>query len=394
MQHDSTISPKSVLELVTLSDVEPVKVEWLWPDRIALGKFTLIAGDPGLGKSLLAIDIATHVSLGSRWPVDGTNAPMGDVIILSAEDDLADTIVPRLDAAGANRRRVHAIQMVKTSLPETDDATRRSFSLRDDISLLEETLKTLAETRAVIIDPISAYTGNADTHKDSDVRGLLTPLIELAQRQQVAIIGITHLNKGQSKAIYRMMGSVAFVAAARCVLVVAKDNNDPDRRIVAPAKNNLATDRDGLAYKIETREHGPVVTWEPNLVHVDMDDVLSAEYEDMRTEREEAAKWLEVELADGPVKVSDLMERAKQAGHAWTTVKRAKKLSKVVSRKSGFEDGWVWELPNTHNEAHQTESCGPLPVSWSPSAPKQGGGDLEIARSSRRGPLPGNGTTS
>ena len=83
--------------LVCLADVESRPLEWLWPDRIPLGKLTIIAGDPGLGKSLATLDIASRVSQGEPWP-DQTDAinPKGDAILLSAEDDLSDTIRPRL----------------------------------------------------------------------------------------------------------------------------------------------------------------------------------------------------------------------------------------------------------------------------------------------------------
>jgi len=224
-------------ELIKLSEVKSRPIEWLWEGRIAIGKLSIISGDPGLGKSLITISMAAIVSRGGEWPVDGTNAPLGSVLLMSAEDDLADTIRPRLDAALADVNMIDALPMVKC-VDQTGQQSRRFFSLTSDLPVLEMALKTRPDFKLVVIDPISAFTGKTDTHNNSDVRGLLAPLAELAQKRRVAIVCVTHLNKGSGAAIYRSMGSLAFVAAARSAFVVTKSPGNPLVRWLMPSKNN------------------------------------------------------------------------------------------------------------------------------------------------------------
>jgi len=157
--------------ITCLADVTPRPVEWLWPARIALGKLTLIVGDPGLGKSFITLDLAGRVSRGTAWP-DNPQARRdpGGVVLLSAEDDLADTIRPRLDAAGADVRRIAAITTVKRFDPATGKDKFEPFNLTAHLLALEQTIEQVGSCRLVIIDPISAYLGGTDSHKNADVR--------------------------------------------------------------------------------------------------------------------------------------------------------------------------------------------------------------------------------
>src|SRR5262245_1316544 len=158
--------------VVKLADVQPEQVQWLWPGRIALGKLTLIAGEPGLGKSFLTLDIAARVTTGEKWPDDPTTFKLpGSVVLLSAEDDVADTIRPRLDAAGADVNHVHAIQAVEFKTDEADKPTRRTFNLERDLPALESTIAGLTDCQLVVIDPVSAYCGKVDSHNNSETRG-------------------------------------------------------------------------------------------------------------------------------------------------------------------------------------------------------------------------------
>lgn len=376
--------------VVTLANVAATDVEWLWPNRLALGKLSIIAGDPGLGKSILSLAIAAHVSLGSRWPVDNGNAPRGDVILLSAEDDLADTIRPRLDAAGADVRRIHALTMIRYT-DESGELAQRMFSLEKDIEVLDDQLASLPNCKLVVVDPISAYMGAVDSHKNSDVRGLLAPLSELAQRRRVCVLGVTHLNKSGGKAIYRTMGSLAFVAAARCVLGVVKDEDSPERRLVLPVKNNLSREGLGLAYRVETSGNGaPVLAWETEPVSVSIDDALYQD--DERSAVDEAADWLKDVLSDGRVSTTELQKLAKQAGHSWRTVRRAKEKIGAKNERDGFgrEGKFYWALsidgqarPSTlatydeppANTSFQAPGNGPNSHRW-PTADKYGDGHL------------------
>jgi putative DNA primase/helicase len=179
----SVANTKSEAILTRLSDISPQPISWLWPGRIALGKLTLITGDPGLGKSLLTAAIAATVSKGYVWPLGDEAAPIGDAILLSAED----TIRPRLDAAEADCNRIHILQAIR-GVDADGNPTERIFSLKRDIAVLKDLLPTLPDCRVIFIDPISAYLEGADSHNNTDVRGLLAPLAKLAADHGIASV--------------------------------------------------------------------------------------------------------------------------------------------------------------------------------------------------------------
>ncbi len=336
--------------LVRLSDVKPEPVAWLWPGRIALGKLTLIAGDPGLGKSFLTLDMAARVSRGWAWPdAPGVPTTPGGVVLLSAEDGVADTIRPRLDAAGADVARIVALEAVRER-NQYGHEHPRSFDLSRDLPALEAAIGSVEGCRLVVIDPVTAYLGGVDSHKNAEIRGLLAPLGAIAERHRVAMVAVTHLNKsGGGPAIYRAMGSLAFAAAARAAWAVSKDKDDPRRRLLLPIKNNIAPDTGGLAYRIEPLgvDGCPAVAWEPDAVNVSADDALAGDRDEGggRTERDDAAEWLADLLVHGPRPARDVERDARDAGYSIATVRRAKAAIGVVSRKPAFGGPWEWTLP-------------------------------------------------
>jgi hypothetical protein len=167
--------------ITCVADVPAREIEWLWPGRFALGKFGLIGGHPGLGKSQITCAIAAAITNGGPWPNNEGHATQGSVLMLSAEDDVADTIRPRLEAAGADVSRVHMLEAVRTN-----EGGRRGLDLSRDIAQLEKALAQVPDTQAIIIDPLSAYMGKIDSHRATDVRfGVLAPLQDLAQRARV-----------------------------------------------------------------------------------------------------------------------------------------------------------------------------------------------------------------
>jgi putative DNA primase/helicase len=336
--------------IVRLSDVKPEPVAWLWPGRIALGKLTLIAGDPGLGKSFLTLDMAARVSRGWAWPdAPGVATTPGGVVLLSAEDGVADTIRPRLDAAGADVARIVALEAIR-SVGDNGRESARTFDLSRDLPALESAIRSVDGCRLVVIDPVTAYLGGVDSHKNAEIRGLLAPLGAIAERHRVAMVAVTHLNKsGGGPAIYRAMGSLAFAAAARAAWAVSKDKHDPSRRLLLPIKNNIAPDTGGLAYRIEPLgvDGCPAVAWEPDAVNVSADDALASDRDEDggRTERDDAAGWLRDLLAHGPRPARDVERDARDAGYSIATVRRAKAAIGVVSRKPAFGGPWEWTLP-------------------------------------------------
>ncbi len=194
--------------VVCLKDVAARPVSWLWPGRIARGKININVGDPGTGKSFHAGDVTARTTTGRPWP-DGAPGVCGAAVWLTAEDGLADTMRPRMDDLGADVSRVHFITGVG------DPARPSSFNLASDLMTLEDVILQTGAVLAVV-DPLGAYLGDVDSHKDADVRGILAPLAAMAERTDVAVLGIMHLNKSQQqRALYRATGALAFVAAAR-----------------------------------------------------------------------------------------------------------------------------------------------------------------------------------
>ena len=333
------------LETTKMSDIVPEKIRWLWPGRIALGRVTLLAGDPGLGKSLVTLAVAAAVSRGMAWPLGGARAPVGDVLLLSGEDDPADTVRPRLDAAGANVSRITLIGAVKG----TDDkgrSTSTPFTLADGLDAIAKKLRELPECRLMVIDPLSVYYGETDSHKNNETRALLAPLGDLARETDIAILAVEHLNKSAGRAaLHRVQGSIGLVGAVRAAWLVAKDQASPQRRLVLPMKNNLARDNSGLAYTIAAAENGaPVVLWESAPVTTTADAALADEQDDRQTALTDAAEWLRDQLAEGAVAVKVLRQEAKDAGLAWRTIERAKPGLGVRAFKMNFNAGWQWAL--------------------------------------------------
>jgi putative DNA primase/helicase len=335
------------LATVCAADIEPQPVEWLWPGRVAIGKLTIMAGIAGLGKTQLGISMAAVVSRGGPWPCGEGHAPLGSVIIFSAEDSAADTVVPRLIAAGADRQRVRLISSVLQG-----QKGRRSFNLQSDLALLDKLVHNLGDVRLIIIDPISSYLGALNP----SVRGILEPVSEMAERLRVSIVCITHPPKASGiAAINRFLGSVAFVAAARAAYMVTTDPDDEARRLFLPVKNNLAPLGKGLAFRVEQQIVGDPgegilgssVVWDNELVNITADQALALAEDrggEIHSARREAEEFLLELLANGPVGAKEGADHAQALGIAPRTLKRARKKLGVVAQKSGHE-GWTWWLP-------------------------------------------------
>jgi AAA domain len=328
---------------------------------------SLIAGEPGLGKSFLTLDLAARVTTGNPWP-DGPHGfnEAGAVVLLSAEDDIADTIRPRLDRAGADVKQVNALQGVEFLGDKSRPQMCRSFNLESDLQALEQAIVATADCRLVVIDPISSFLGKTDSHKNAEVRGVLAPLSALAAKHRVALVGVTHLNKCTGgKAINRVIGSIAFTGQARAAWLVTAAKGNTMRRLLLPVKNNLAEDVGGLAYSIIDG----AVAWERDSVSISADDALADEpWNGGRTERDDAAEWLRELLADGPMPQRDVAEAAKANGISEATLRRAKAKAGIESRKqgNGRDARWTWRLPgqsDTPQRSKDAEDAQPSEVS-------------------------------
>jgi len=338
----TTSTRNTHINLIKGNEVERREITWLWDNRLPVGKLTLLAGDPSLGKSLITIDIAARVTIGAAFPLDPESRSPAKVIFLAAEDTYEDTILPRLDAARADSNNIFFIPHVVEFTDEGE--LPATFSFKRHIHLLEETLRQYPDIALLIVDPLKAYSDNIDSHKNAEVRGLLAPLVDVCSRNNVAILGVEHLTKAHNtKAMYRISGSLAYIAAARVGYVVTKDKDNPDRRIIATVKNNLAPDQLGLAYTIKTNNDVPYIQWEEQPVIIDIDEQLEHEDSDSRTQRLDAMDWLKETLKDGQVAAKEILKLADANGHSERTLKRAKAHLCVKSIKDN--NLWYWVLP-------------------------------------------------
>jgi hypothetical protein len=325
-----------------LSEVAPERVEWLWPGRIPLGKLSIIDGDPGLGKSVLTLDLAARTTQNLPMP-DGTKGQAGGVVLLSAEDGLADTIVPRLVAAGADRECIVALETVG------DGADRRVPTLPEDIMYLVEAIGRV-DAALVIVDPLMAYLGNGvNAHRDQDCRRALLPLAAMAHEIGVAVVIVRHLNKGTGASpIYRGGGSIGIIGAARSGLLVAKDPDVPDRRILASTKCNLAPLPPSLAYDLSTADNGALrIGWMGPSPHT-AESLLAAPKDDEdRGALQDAQEVLGSVLSAGSLPAQEVKCEARKAGLSERTLLRAKAALGIKSRRVGYSKGgvWHWELP-------------------------------------------------
>jgi putative DNA primase/helicase len=344
------------------ADILPEKIEWLWPGRAAVGKLTLIGGAPGLGKSQCHAFMCAAVSTGGDWPCGEGRAPLGNAIVLSAEDGAKDTIVPRLISVGADLSRVHIVSGMR------DERGRRTFNLKADISALEEKVRAIGDVRLIIIDPISAYMGGADGNGNTETREVLEPIAEMADRLRIAVVCITHLNKGggggKQSALNRFVGSIAFTAAARAAFAVIEDSDDETRRLFLQVKNNLGKSCAGLAFRIEQALiPGNIVAsricWDTDPVAVDVNTALAAsEAADGggRTSKDEAADFLQKLLAAGPLPVKEIEAQAVEAGLLGEgkpigqnkAFRAARDSLQIAANRAGGLGGqgrWEWVLP-------------------------------------------------
>ena len=351
------------------ADIKPRCIDFLWAGRLARGKHTAFAGEPGDGKSQLSVYVAATISRGSEWPCDEGRAPVGNVIIFNAEDGADDTIVPRLIAADADLERIHIVSAVL----QEDGKGRRTFNLQADLALLEQKICEIGNVALVIIDPISSYMGKTDSHKNSEVRGALEPASEMAERMKVAILSITHFSKAGSgntnKALHRFIGSIAFVGAPRAAFAVIEDADKEGRMLVLHAKNNMAPKPQGLAYRLlQTIVCDNIVAsyvhWDAAPVTISADEALGAtEDKRGRSSRETAETFLRERLAGGPLLQREMKADAEGAGLAWATVRRAKDRLGIKPEKSGMEGGWAWRLPATAEGAQISRRCSTREVS-------------------------------
>lgn len=341
--------PKPVRDgvlLVNGANLKPEPVRWLWRGWLALGKLHIVAGAPGQGKTTIAMSFAATVTSGACWP-DGSRCEAGSVLVWSGEDDPADTLLPRLLAAGADRNRVYFVTGTRVN------GEVESFDPSRDVAALRAEAARIGDVRLIIVDPIvSAVAG--DSHKNAETRRALQPLVDLAASTKAALVGITHFSKAGQGAdpTQRLIGSVAFAALPRVIMVAAKVKSaeGEDRRILARSKSNIGTDEGGFAYDLEQAEpqpgiHASYVVWGQH-VEGSARELLTdpfAQDDGQSSALDNAIEFLRDVLGDDVVPTKTVEADAKAAGISWATVRRAGDKLRVKKQKGS--SGWYWSLP-------------------------------------------------
>jgi RecA-family ATPase len=328
---------------VRLSTVARRPVEWLWPGWLPLGKLCDLSGDPGLSKSTLLLDLAARVSTDGVMP-DGSRGVRGGVCLMSAEDGLEDTIQPRLRAAGADLANVGFFEAYD----------RRPLLIPDHLERIAVRLRDY-DARLLLIDPLMAYLAQA--RSDQEVRAALHPLKLLAEQLRCTVLWLRHLSKkGGAKAIYRGSGHIAVIGAARSGLVVGADPDDPEGRVLAHAKSNLAPRQRSLTYRLEPAEEfgccriawGGPSEWTADEVCESLSRKEKEQQADSGSKFQQACAFLGAALAGGPLPIAEMKAAAADACISERTLERAaaaRRLQVIVPPGTKNKQGWLWALP-------------------------------------------------
>ncbi len=373
---------EETLQLIWGSEIKMEPTKWLWPRCIPFGSLTLLSGLPGTGKSQVAAFLASVVSTGGTLP-DGSTCPASKALYCSAEDAPAKTLLPRFVANNACSAKIGFPKGVvkKSTEPESEGETKpekeRSWNLLDT-SLLEKCLNANPEIRFVVIDPIGSYVGGStDTYRDNEVRHVLNPLKELAEKRELAVILICHLGKSKHlTADQNILGSTAFSGLARVSLHVQPDPKNEGSSLLLPGKNNLSPQSPGWRFSLEsvelTNEKGELietskVCWSDEPVEgVNANTAYQGELSEGKKrgpeprKLQEAKQFLTEFLADGARYKFMLDEEIRRRGISEATLKRAKENLGVLSYRS--KGGlFCWSFVNQSEPQNEFEGC---PVAW------------------------------
>ncbi|HKN44794.1 MAG TPA: AAA family ATPase, partial [Propionibacteriaceae bacterium] len=313
-----------------------------------------------LGKSLLTVKLVADVTRGDLEDQPAT------ALLLSAEDSRQHVVTPRLIAAGADLTRVHFDDV------HDKDGFPRPLSFPDDVNILEEMVKEY-EVSLVVIDPLMAHlTSSVDSWKDQSVRRALAPLARLAEASGAAVLLVSHLNKGQSNdPLRRLGGSVGLSAAARSVMLLGHDPDDPDggsgsRRVLAHVKSNVGELSESLLYNVESARvtYREVELETARISHLGVSphgggELLESVEERSVSSLSEEVSFLQQELADGPRPAQEVSVAAERAGLSWDRVKRAKSRAGARSFKERVQNGrWMLELTGNLNLSSALKTSG------------------------------------
>jgi AAA domain len=381
-QHVAELLPTRVdtsasweLVTTTLSTVRPRRVEFYWRPFIPKGRPVSLEGDPGVGKSALIAKLMAHLTSGRAFPtlLEGTferDFTPHHVCLMSAEDDVGDTVLPRMAVNGGDPSRVHILEGRRNGKGEVEPITMQ------DLPMLHAALERWRPA-VLIFDPVQSYFGRGvDMNHANDTRPVLDAVAGLCKPYDCSPLFVRHVGKAlRSKALHAGLGSIDITASMRSVLFLAKDPENPSCRILAHSKSNNARLGPSMAYLLTTvtQEYvmddgeeitieAPRVDWDGRspLTADDLNAPIEQDHGEEKTTLDEARDFLRDLLQDEPVLSKDVAKAAKEAGIAWTTVRRAKALEGVKVRKQeghGETAPWEWYRPdNTSDQAPSEDS--------------------------------------
>ena len=317
---------------VDLDTIDPKEVEWLWEPFIPFSMITIMEGDPGVGKSFLAMQLAAQISLGGELP-EGQKLDRGRVLYLSAEDDAAYTIRPRIDAMGGDPSRIR-VQGDFLSLDEKGLNALKREVRRKPPDLL-------------ILDPLFAYVPSGqDMYKPNVIRQLLSFLKDIAETGETAVLIVRHLTKAKhDKAIYRGGGSMDVIGAARSAFLVCEHPNDSSTKLVVHIKHNIAKRGQTQSYEVYSEDGGMATLNWLGPSDITIDDLISSEGGTPRMSAlDEAIQFLRVFLKNGPEATTKVEKEAAARDISEKTLERARRSLGVVSKKKG--KNWFLSLPD------------------------------------------------
>ena len=342
--------PTAILK--TFSQIEEKPVEWLWDGHIPLSMFCIFAGDAGLGKSTLSLDISARLSRGLPFP-DNSKSMLGDTLILAGEDDPSYTIKPRLQALGADMDRIH-ILMGKRGDQDDDFTIRDTGIIRDAIDQIRA---QGGEIKLLIIDPLESFlAGTVDIFRNNEVRSTLRGIIALAQQERFTIVAIQHLTKKTGiSANYRISGSIAFVAVARVVWLVAKDPENPRNCLFLNSKMNIGPKVDGFKFSIEGIEGIGVPAWGAR-VTTDPDDVLNAPPIPKQAPEQEKVLELIQEKHPMAIKAKEIVEKTGKSSSRVSNILNELERQGKVKKAIGLYGYWQLSQPDPIGSVCESES--------------------------------------
>jgi hypothetical protein len=327
-----------------LSDIQLEEVTWMWPNFLADRKITIVDGMPGVGKSTLTSEIASRITTGQAFPNGEAREPR-DVVFIAVEDGVADTIKPRVAAAGGNEQHAHFIHIEQDGNEITPDLERH-------LGCIRETILEIGNVGLLIIDPIMALLGNSvDSYRDQDVRKVTTPLGRLAEELNLAILIVRHPNKGSSNnALLRGGGSMAFIGSARVGWVVGKHPDNPEIRVLAISKSNIGTMDASLEFRLVNDEtYGCArIEWMGSS-KLTADNLYESQNSEEKSLSDEAKEWLEEFLSQGGMDKATIQREAQKLGISVKSLRLAREKLGITPKRqgSGTSHTSMWALPTS-----------------------------------------------